>query len=400
MAKILIEFYSVKTPENLISLFNERFDEVVFLCSAEKSIPSPRRRNALSEQVKKLLGFPARFCEIKHLSVSSALEALNLLWEDGNEYLIDITGGDEAFLAAAGIFTQQKLESVSLHYYDVPTGKKLFSYPEKQQSTPPFPHYVSVPELLTLNGSAPLSAPSYVFTRGPLKREILRLWSAVRSRPKEWNRFCALDHDQLENRQNLTQKILENDAGISAYQTVSARLKSAGILTHETKSNRRGREVMNFSLKVPEEALFLYDKAGNLLEMYCALCAHDSGLFHDIRVGVMLDWNGTVSAGRLVDPRNEVDLILMRENLPILASCKNTAPQNEHLYEIMIMAKHYGGYFATPALFASGRATETVKKRADEMGIVLIDGIRFKTPEQMTVIMKNTFSEKLPILQK
>ena len=89
--------------------------------------------------------------------------------------------------------------------------------------------------------------------------------------------------------------------------------------------------------------------------------------------------------------RNEIDLILMRENLPILASCKNTVPQNEHLYEIMIMAKHYGGYFATPALFSSGRATESIRKRAKEMGIVLIDGIRFKTPEQMKLLLQKKF---------
>ena len=66
----------------------------------------------------------------------------------------------------------------------------------------------------------------------------------------------------------------------------------------------------------------------------------------------------------------------MHRNLPILASCKNTVPINDYLYEISTMAKHYGGYFAKGVLFATEKASATVKERAKEMGITLIDGIK------------------------
>lgn len=393
MARVLIEFYSGKTPENLISILNERFDGVFFLYSEQKCAPSPRRTDALSRQVQKLFGFPAEFCRIEDLDLETALNALNGIWKKENEYLLDITGGDEAFIAAAGIFSQQH-GNVTLHQYDVLSGKKLFSYPAQKDAVPLFPHYVSVPELLSLNGTAPLSAPSHIFTRGPLKEEILRLWNAVRSRPKDWNRYCALSDDKEGALHSLTQKIVDPGAALSAYEAISERLKKAGILSDERRTERKGRSFMEFSLNVSDEARFLYDKAGNLLEMYCALCAHESKLFHDIRVGVMLDWNGRIDGVHTPDPRNEVDLILMQENLPILVSCKNTAPQNEYLYEIMIMAKHYGGFYATPALFASGKATQTVRKRAEEMGIVLIDGIRFKSPEQMVALLHKIFDKQ------
>ena len=276
MAKILIEFYSNKTPENLISILNEYFDSAVFLFSPQKAVPSQRRQGALTDLVKKLLNAPLQFREIKAYSIASALEALNLLWNEKDEYLIDMTGGDEAFLAAAGIFAAEKGKGVSLHQYDVPTGKKLYSYPRETESKKSFPHYVSVPELLTLNGTAPLSAPSYVFSRGSLKEEILKLWDAVHTRPKEWNRFCALDHEEGVL---LTQKILDCEKSANAYQVVTNRLKKIGALTDEQKSVIRGKTRMDFTLRVAEEAKFLYDKAGNLLEMYCALCAHESGIF-------------------------------------------------------------------------------------------------------------------------
>lgn len=391
MARILIEFYSEKTPENLISILNEQFSSVFFLYSSESAVPSPRRKAALSALVKKLMNFPAEFREVAPLCIDHALQALNSLWNKENEYLIDITGGDEAFIAAAGIFCQQNKGNVTLHQYDIQSGEKLFSYPDPEKREDCFPHYVSVPDLLTLNGTAPLSAPSYVFTRGALKAEILRLWNAVKSCPKDWNRFCALSGCSDGKDQGITKKVLATGSDISAYRSISARLKSIGVLRDERKRSSKGRECMEFMLDVPEEAKFLYDKAGNILEMYCALCAHESGLFHDIRVGVMMDWDGSISKNRTADPYNEVDLILMRENLPVVISCKNTAPKNDYLYEVMIMAKHYGGYYATPALFTSGKATESLRKRASEMGIVLIDSIRHTSQQEMVRLLQAKF---------
>ena len=82
---------------------------------------------------------------------------------------------------------------------------------------------------------------------------------------------------------------------------------------------------------------------------------------------------------------------MMRKNLPILASCKNTFPQNEFLYEILTVSRHYGGFYSTPALFSSGIASPTVRERAKEMGIVLIDGIRKLSLTELTEKIKDAF---------
>ena len=398
MSKVLIEFYSGRTNENLSSILNEHFDKVCFLYSSAKCAPTVEKKDALSRLVKDLFGFQAKFYEIKDLSLPAALAALHKLWCDTDEFLIDITGGDEAFIAAAGIFSAQRGAKVTLHQYDVYTGERIFRYPTAKSEEKPFPRFISAEELLSLNGAAPLEKPqSYVFTRGPLKQEILRLWNAVKNRPKEWNRFCSLDRDPSDENHAPTQKELEPGEGAASYQSISARLRNVGILSDEERICLGGRDYMKFSLNVPEEAMFLYDKAGTILEMYSALCAGESGLFHDIRVGVKLDWDGKIANEQTPDPYNEIDLVLMQGNLPILVSCKNTVPKNEQLYEITVMAKHYGGHYATPALFCSGNATEGVKKRADEMGVVLIDGIRYKTPEFMIHLLKKKFDIQSPL---
>lgn len=395
MAKVLIEFFSPKTNENILSLLNGHYDRVCFLYSSEQCAPTAVKKEALKSLVEKLFGFSPAFYEIKGLSIGSALASLHKLWNDGDEYFIDITGGDEAFIVAAGLFSSQRgTEKVSIHQYDVLTGEKRLSYPSSEEEGEPFPHYVSAEALLALNGCIPLEKPAfYEFSRGVLKEEILRLWEAIKTRPKEWNKFCALDRDPSGETHPLTQKELLPGAEARSFQSISARLKNIGVLTDEETVRLGNRDYMRFSLNVPEEALFLYDKAGTILEMYCALCAHESGLFHDVRVGVKLDWDGILAQGQEPDPYNEIDLILMKNNLPVFVSCKNTDPKNDQLYEITVMAKHYGGHFATPALFCSGKATEGVKKRAAEMGVVLIDGIRAKTPETMISMLKKCFGK-------
>ncbi len=396
MAKVLIEFFSPKSNENILSVLNGRYDKVCFLYSSEHCTPSEVKKEALKGLVKTLFGFEPSFPEIKGLSIGAALASLHKLWNDGDKYFIDITGGDEAFIVAAGLFSSQRgTENVSIHQYDVISGEKRLCYPPSEETSEPFPHYVSAEVLLALNGCIPLEKPAfYEFSRGALKEEILRLWEAIKTRPKEWNVFCALDRDPSGNTHPLTQKELLPGTEGRSYQSISTRLKNIGVLSDEETVLLGNRNYARFSLNVPEEARFLYDKAGTILEMYSALCAYESGLFHDIRVGVKLDWDGILTNGNQPDPYNEIDLILMKNNLPIFVSCKNTDPKKEQLYENAVMAKHYGGPFATTALFCSGNATEGVKKRASEMGIVLIDGIRAKTPEIMISVLKKQFDEQ------
>lgn len=391
--RILIEFYSKRTPENLISLLCEPFDAVQFFYFQSGARPSKVIEGQIRRVVKEILNIEPEFLPIENASIPGVLEAFGRFLKEENAYAFDITGGNEIFIAAAGIFLEKnKHLSLSLHRYDIRRGERMAVYPENTLCPTCFPHHLNAPQLLSLNGTPPLSAPFYPFTRGPLRREILRLWEAVKDCPKEWNHFCSFPQARAKSRGATVRKVVGEGSRVSdAYRTVAKKLKEAGILTEEKEFPKGTRMEAELFLNVPREALFLYEKAGNLLEMYMALAAFDAGIFHDIRVGVIVDWNGLIAPGRKPDPRNEVDLVLVHKNLPILASCKNTVPHNEYLYEIMTMARHYGGFFATPMLLTSARASDAVRERAREMEIVLIDGIRDMSFEKTVEKLKKAF---------
>ena len=394
MKRILIEFFSKRTPENLISLLKENYQGVCFLYFKGTEAPSEKTKQQITKVVREIFNFAPEFHPVSHRSIHEILNAFDTVLTPDREYVVDITGGNEAFIAAAGIFLERKpAVSVCLHRYDVYSGKKLFSYPDSKETEPVFPKHLDVPQMLSLNGTPPLSAPRYTFTYGVLSEEILRLWNAVKRIPKEWNNFCSLPCNVLKGDEIRLQKCMDpKQAKTGSYRVVADRLTAAGIMTNAEFVEKGEKNYMEFCLNVPAEAQFLYEKAGNLLELYTALAAFDAGVFHDVRVGVTVDWNGKQAPHWKPDPRNEIDLVLMHHDLPVLASCKNTYPQNEYLYEIMTMARHYGGYFARAMMLSSGNASPTVRERAKEMGIILIDGIRKKSFEELVLLFRKYFS--------
>jgi len=396
MQRILIEFYSRHTSENLISLLKERYQGVIFFYFARTNEPSPDTQKLLQEEIQTLFGFTPEFYAIPEKTLSCALEHFSHRLSPDHAFDFDITGGSEVFIAAAGMFVERNRERLlSLHQYDVKTGSLVFCYPERGNPPELFPIYLTAPQLLALNRTPCLRAPRYQFSFGPLRNEILKLWNAVKRFPKQWNDFCSMSADPFGGKSSVKQKYIGNKSNSSqTYHVISQRLKQAGILTDEVKKTIRGKVYMEFELNVVPEAQFLYEKAGTLLEMYAALAAFDADVFHDIRVGVSLDWNGEITAGHKPDPKNEIDLILMHENLPILASCKNTYPKNDYLYEIITMAKHYGTFFATPMLISSSAATPTVRQRAKEMGILLFDSVAGKSFQELVRSFRSAFAKK------
>lgn len=72
---------------------------------------------------------------------------------------------------------------------------------------------------------------------------------------------------------------------------------------------------------------------GVWLELYVYIAAKKSGVFDDVKLGTMIDWNaydGVVVAG------NEIDVILMEQSLPVFISCKLRSADTAALNELLI----------------------------------------------------------------
>ena len=110
--------------------------------------------------------------------------------------------------------------------------------------------------------------------------------------PKEWNEFCSLSADPSGTKSAREQKCIgEKGANLYSYRLIASRLRSAGILSDEKRRTIGNRDYMEFQLNVPQEALFLYEKAGK------TSYSEPQYYFSDVTIGS----NGIYSAKRGYD---------------------------------------------------------------------------------------------------
>ena len=112
---------------------------------------------------------------------------------------------------------------------------------------------------------------------------------------------------------------------------------------------------------------------GVWLELYVYTAAASSGVFDDVNLGTMIDWdayNGRRLGG------NEIDVLLMDDSLPVFISCKLRDADTAALNELLIAKKRLGGWFSKGLIvtFTKEKKEGTgTYQRAKELGLEMLD---------------------------
>ncbi len=399
MKKVLIELYDEDMSENLISLSLRKYDRVVYMFFNENG-PSNRARSLLQSVIRRRIGIEADFWAVKERSVDAAYSTLCALIKGEAHYCIDLTGGDELFIAAVGMLIKERSgreartdgaqTAFSVHSCNIPTRREdlhFGRFPDAGERPAAF----TFEDIILLNGGKMLEEGGAEPDTTPdmLRKEIIQLWHALRDMPTEWNRFCSLSYVEgtlPDEKGQISRRFSKSDdAAVS--ERVMQRLSKRGFI-----SNYRidGSELV-YALSGKAHTRNLYLMAGTVLEMYTALAAADTGLFRECHTEVLLDYDGIVS-GKPADPVNELDVTLMYGILPVFISCKNTTVTKEFLYEIRTMADHFGGRYAVAMMVTSRETPEPVRERAKEMNVALVDNVQDLTLNEFRSEIRGVFS--------
>ena len=127
--------------------------------------------------------------------------------------------------------------------------------------------------------------------------------------------------------------------------------------------------------------------AGQILELYVAMHLQKipktnrdpKPYCHDVRVGVHIDWNRTDDES-LIQTMNEIDVIGMRDAVPVFISCKNGAFTVDELYKFRTVADRFGYGYAIMILVMTdperlGYSGDYITTRAADMGIRVISSV-------------------------
>ena len=391
-----IEFFSDDALENIATCLEYSIDKIIYI-GYEEPMGTARRRN-LAGLLKNVIGIEyVDFVQVERRDLSDIMDKLEDVVtterEAGNHCYFDLTGGDDLILVAAGIIAERhgvtmhqiELDSGTLHEYSVTSRIRSISNIKKDK------FILSASEYMKFRGTC-INHKMHKGFKTHINNEdfvedVKLLWEVCRRAGKNWNVYGKYFRNNTNEPINtvVSSPFSPGDDLSDVYHLLKM-LEDIGALSELKK----GRRSFRFRYKNKNIKDCLCD-SGSILELYTYLTAVESGFFDSCDVGVHLDWDGTID-GWLPDVTNEVDVLLMKNNIPTFISCKNGRLDRNALYEIDTVAKKFGGKYAKKLVISSQNHDETLDERAREMGILLVDDEIFDwTSEEFTSFLTSIY---------
>lgn len=382
--KTLIELYDREPIYNYLAATVFRPQKVCFIGGKKALTPEAR---AAAEKFASLAGLDCRF-EFVYADANNFGEMRRTLSEIiskeekiGNECTLDVTGGRDLALVAAGSLIPEK---ASIVYYDRTVNSFRFPGSDRLQSVD-----IGLPAeaFIATAGGTVYSKPRNMDFSGDewdVIRKVVRVYFENR---EVWNRFIKyLQQVSKKEGEKVSDNLYvdapfsfgEGDRIFSCNETVMRELERTGAIRGFRFAPDRSR--ISFTYMSGEMANLLVNE-GVWLELAVYLAAKNSGVFSDVQSSVKFVWDipangktlGSVVAGST--PRNEVDVVLTRGVMPVFISCKTRVPTNDDLNELYAIRQKFGGSLAAAVLATTKYVGSDwpVAERAAEMGISVLD---------------------------
>ena len=387
----LIELYDERAIENILAPDMFRPKRIIYLCPVE--IAQNRSRQEKIKDFFQRRGWKPEvlFMEASLFKADRILRQLIAIGEQYPNCALDVTGGSDAALFAAGMFTAQ-------------TGAHAFTYSRKKNrfydiSGAAFADDLectlsySVEDFFLMAGGTLLPGrvdngilSGYLQDFDPFFDCFLRFrrdWSEIvsyiqRISPAEEGRSLSLsvqgnytvkgDHGSRNSANEAALKELArigfiHDLSIVSGESVSFRFRDANIRS------------------------WLRD-VGSVLELYVYKACMDADIFNDVISSAVVRWDDTLGHSSVL---NEIDVMAARGVIPLFLSCKATDIKTEALNELSILRDRFGGKGAKAAIVTTEPCNAAARHRAAQLGIAVIDLEELKTDQlvqRLKVIMK------------
>ncbi len=387
----LIELYDERAMENVLAPDMFRPKRIVYLCP-EEIIRDRNRQNKLREFFCHRGWEPElHFVQASLFKADRILRQLQLTGEKYPDCAVDVTGGSDAALFAAGMFSAQ-------------TGAPAFTYSRKRNrfyniSGAAFADDLecslsySVEEFFLMAGGTLLPGrvdnkllERYLGDFEPFFSCFLRFrrdWTDIisyiqRVSPSEYGQTPPMsiqgkytvkgDHGSKNSANEAALKTLENIGFIRELKIIPG-------------------ESVSFRFRDSNIRAWLRD-VGSVLELYAYKSCMDAGIFNDVISSAVVRWDDVQGHSSV---QNEIDVMATRGVIPLFISCKATEIKTEALNELAILRDRFGGKGAKAAIITTELCNAAARHRAAQLGIAVIDLEELEAghlAERLKVIMK------------
>ncbi len=409
-----IEFYDFLSIENMCSCFTCAPERVILVGDKAKALAAHAR---CYREVLAARGLSVEFITktVNKNDMNALIASLSELVEKYGDCVFDLTGGDSAFIFAAGVISERyKEKGVQMHRFNIGTGTirdcDMDGHTIKQKTAP----RLSVRENIRIYGGDVVyddknGKGTHKWNWTPdFHKDIDLMWSICKKDVKRWNtqigvfnaacRCCGKAEDgSLSVRASVAsiKKSLKNsDAKYIHAGNIFRELQKGGLITdchHDA-----GTLSLTFKNGQIKKCLI---KAGQVLEMKicsAALLARNKDgtrIYGDAVNGVFIDWDGDIHKGsKEHDTENEIDVMMMHGMIPVFVSCKNGHIDGEELYKLNTVAGRFGGKYSRKVLVATaleGGFAKSLRSRADDMHITVIEDAQSMSEEELMKTVGN-----------
>ncbi|MBQ6159688.1 MAG: DUF1887 family protein [Oscillospiraceae bacterium] len=369
----LIELYDERPLENVLGVEVFRPARVVYICPEAAA-----RDRALQERLKTFfahrgIAVELEFLRAKVYDAAAMLQTLRAVVERCPDCAVDITGGTDAVLYAAGMlgaerpipaFTYSRKKSC---FFDIRNAAFAAGLPCRV-------NFGIEDCILMAGGSIRQGRMDNTGLEAyfPDTEPFFRLYLKYR---RGWVRLVTYLQriSQADPERPIPLKVHgpytvkgERGSQIEAPEEALRDLERIGFLSGLRIDREQGVE---FRFRDHQIRYWLRD-VGSVLELYVYKACVESKLFQDVRLSAQVDW---VTEEDRHAVTNEVDVMATRGVTPLFISCKTGEVRTEALNELAILRDRFGGSMAKAAVVTTERGGTPMRNRAAELEIQVID---------------------------
>ena len=387
----LIELYDERAIENVLAADMFRPQRIIYLCQTEVA-QSRERQEQIGDFFRHRGWNPELiFVEASQYKVDRILRQLLMISEKFPDCALDVTGGSDAELFAAGLFAAK----ANVRVFTYSRKKNRFyniSGAEFADNLPCDISY-SVKDFFLMAGGTLL--PGRV-DNGILKEyldDIDPFFDCFLRHRRDWTniitymqRVSPAEYGQtppMNVQGNYTVKG-ERGGRICAKEEALQTFERIGFL--QDLKIVSGEKV-SFRFRDVNTRAWLRD-VGSVLELYVYKACLDAGIFNDIISSAVVRWDEVLGHGSVI---NEIDVMATRGVVPLFISCKVSDIKTEALNELAILRDRFGGKGAKAAIVSTERCNAAARHRAAQLGIAVIDRDELESGKlvyRLKVIMK------------
>ena len=367
--KTLIELYDERPIENVLGTEMFQPEETVILCPPE--VHAGKLKASLDHY------FQHRNCPVKVtvipvslLDVKKIEKQLRNILETRKDCAIDISGGTDASLFAAGavsgdmaVYTYSRKRNKFFEIQNAPFAKDL-----------PCDIRLDAESCFLMAGGKLLPGREDNEKLKNMQPWIDSLFQVFRRYRRMWRQQIGYMQSVSSSEPGVLDVCAPYTASVDRGNVTASKDFLYALERADLIDDLRFRED-KILFRFPNEMIrFWLRDIGSVLELQVYRAALEAGVFDDVVLSAVVNWEGGNTQRDFVT--NEIDVVTVRGVQPMFISCKTSEVRTEALNELAVLRGRFGGAGSRAMIVTSAPSSKSrvlMRKRAAELNIEVVE---------------------------